>query len=69
MDLKTIYKKDFLERLTGKRKLSAKADVPVKRSKFPSYFISELAHVVAFVDDRIPFDNLALGGSFDFYVF
>jgi hypothetical protein len=52
--------------LTGKRKLTAKADAPIKRSKFPSYFISELAHVVAFVDDRIPFDNLALGTVFNF---
>lgn len=49
---------DLSERLTGKRKLGCKGEAPIKRTKFPAYFISDLAHVVAFADERIPFASL-----------
>jgi len=39
------------ERIVGKRKVEA----PFKRTKFPAYFISDLAHVVSFADERLPF--------------
>ena len=41
---------DLSERLTGKRKIGGKVEAPIKRTKFPAYFISELAHIVAFTD-------------------
>jgi hypothetical protein len=52
---------DLSERLTGKRKIGGKVEAPIKRTKFPAYFISELAHVVAFTDERIPFTSLTTG--------
>ncbi len=51
---------DLSERIIGKRKVGGKVDPPIKRTKFPAYFISDLAHVVAFADERIPFTNLAM---------
>ena len=33
-------------------------EAPIKRTRFPAYFISDLAHVVAFADERIPFTYL-----------
>ena len=36
-------------------------EAPIKRTKFPAYFISDLAHVVAFTDERIPFTSLTSG--------
>jgi hypothetical protein len=48
--------------LTGKRKIvGGKVEAPIKRTKYPAYFISDLAHVVAFTDERIPFTSLASG--------
>lgn len=44
---------------SGKRKAVSKLDSPPKRSKQPAYFISELAHVVAMCDERLPFVTLA----------
>ena len=52
---------DLSERLTGKRKIGGKVEAPIKRTKFPAYFISELAHIVAFTDERIPFISLEIG--------
>ena len=52
---------DLSERLTGKRKIGGKVEAPIKRTKYPAYFISDLAHVVAFTDERIPFTSLASG--------
>ena len=39
-------------------KPGGKVEAPIKRTKFPAYFISDLAHVVAFADERIPFTAL-----------
>jgi hypothetical protein len=36
-------------------------EAPIKRTKYPAYFISELAHVVAFTDERLPFTSLTTG--------
>ena len=36
------------ERIIGKRKMGGKVEVPFKRTKYPAYFIYDLAHVVAF---------------------
>ncbi|KAM7302775.1 mediator of RNA polymerase II transcription subunit 14 isoform X1 [Ixodes scapularis] len=44
----------------GKRKLSASNELLAKRPRYTGYFISELAHVVAFCDDRIPFCTLTV---------
>ncbi len=66
-DSKTYFSIKFLfqdlsERLTGKRKIvGGKVEAPIKRTKYPAYFISDLAHVVAFTDERIPFTSLASG--------
>lgn len=45
---------------SGKRKALHPNDAMVKRPRFSGYFISELAHVVAFCDDRIPFCTLTI---------
>ena len=50
---------DLSEKIIGKRKLGGKAEIPFKRTKYPAYFIYELAHVVAFADEQIPFNTLA----------
>lgn len=50
---------DLSEKIIGKRKFGGKAEIPFKRTKYPAYFIYELAHVVAFADEQIPFNNLA----------
>lgn len=49
---------DLSEKIIGKRKLGGKVEPPIKRTKFPAYFISDLAHVIAFMDERIPFTSL-----------
>uniref|UniRef100_A0A0K2TAA1 Mediator of RNA polymerase II transcription subunit 14 n=1 Tax=Lepeophtheirus salmonis TaxID=72036 RepID=A0A0K2TAA1_LEPSM len=61
---------DFSETILGKRKIPSKSDTPIKRTKYPAYFISDLAHVVAFANERIPFigiisecDNLNVSHS------
>lgn len=36
-----------------------KHESPPRRAKQPAYFISELAHVVAMCDERLPFVALA----------
>jgi mediator of RNA polymerase II transcription subunit 14 len=51
---------DLSERIIGKRKPGGKVEAPIKRTKFPAYFISDLAHVVSFADERIPFTALAM---------
>ncbi|XP_064456763.1 mediator of RNA polymerase II transcription subunit 14-like isoform X2 [Ornithodoros turicata] len=45
---------------SGKRKLLPANHVQSKRPRFTGYFMSELAHVVAFCDDRIPFCTLTV---------
>ncbi len=30
-------------------------EAPIKRTKFPAYFISDLSHAVSFADERLPF--------------
>ena len=47
------------EKIIGKRKFGGKAEIPFKRTKYPAYFIYDLAHVVAFADEQIPFNTLA----------
>ncbi|KAF2885129.1 hypothetical protein ILUMI_21063 [Ignelater luminosus] len=42
-----------------KRKSAMKHESPPRRAKQPAYFISELAHVVAMCDERLPFVTLA----------
>jgi len=49
---------ELSEKIIGKRKPGGKVEAPIKRTKFPAYFISDLAHVVAFADERIPFTSL-----------
>ena len=49
---------DLSEKIIGKRKSGGKVEAPIKRTKFPAYFISDLAHVVAFADERIPMAEL-----------
>ena len=51
---------DLSERIIGKRKPGGKAEAPIKRTKFPAYFISDLAHVISFADERIPFTSLGM---------
>eukprot|EP00095_Tigriopus_kingsejongensis_P000362 snap_masked-scaffold319_size207808-processed-gene-0.2 protein:Tk00362 transcript:snap_masked-scaffold319_size207808-processed-gene-0.2-mRNA-1 annotation:"mediator of rna polymerase ii transcription subunit 14" len=51
---------ELSEKIIGKRKLGGKIEPPIKRTKFPAYFISDLAHVIAFTDERIPFTALAM---------
>ena len=50
---------DLSEKIIGKRKFGGKVEVPFKRTKYPAYFIRDLAHVVAFADEQIPFNTLA----------
>ena len=38
--------------------MGGKVEAPIKRTKFPAYFISDLAHVISFTDERIPFTSL-----------
>ena len=49
---------ELSEKIIGKRKPGGKLEAPIKRTRFPAYFISDLAHVVAFSDERIPFTYL-----------
>ena len=49
---------ELSEKIIGKRKPGGKLEAPIKRQRFPAYFISDLAHVVAFADERIPFTYL-----------
>lgn len=49
---------ELSEKIIGKRKSGGKVEAPIKRTKFPAYFISDLAHVVSFADERIPFTEL-----------
>ena len=49
---------DLSEKIIGKRKFGGKSEIPFKRTKYPAYFIYELAHVVAFADEQIPFNSL-----------
>ena len=49
---------ELSEKIIGKRKPGGKLEAPIKRTRFPAYFISDLAHVVAFADERIPFTYL-----------
>ena len=42
-----------------KRKNESKADfVKAKRKTYPAYFLSELAHVISFTDELLPFSGL-----------
>lgn len=50
---------DHTEPGSLKRKGGAKHESATRRAKQPAYFISELAHVVAMCDERLPFVNLA----------
>lgn len=49
---------ELSEKLIGKRKPGGKVEAPIKRTRFPAYFISDLAHMVSFADERIPFTCL-----------
>jgi len=49
---------ELSEKIIGKRKPGGKVEAPIKRTKFPAYFISDLAHVVSFSDERIPFASM-----------
>merc|ERR1719270_902854 len=49
---------ELSEKIIGKRKPGGKVEAPIKRTRFPAYFISDLAHVVSFADERIPFTCL-----------
>lgn len=49
---------ELSEKIIGKRKPGGKLETPIKRTRFPAYFISDLAHVIAFADERIPFTYL-----------
>ena len=49
---------ELSEKIIGKRKPGGKVEAPIKRTKFPAYFLSDLAHVVSFADERIPFTAL-----------
>lgn len=51
---------ELSEKIIGKRKLGGKIEPPIKRTKFPAYFISDLAHVIAFTDERIPLTALCM---------
>jgi mediator of RNA polymerase II transcription subunit 14 len=51
---------DLSEKIIGKRKFGGKVEAPIKRTKYPAYFLSDLAHVVAFADERIPFMSMGL---------
>lgn len=50
---------DHSEAGSLKRKGGVKTESTTKRSKQPAYFVSELAHVVAMCDERLPFVTLA----------
>ncbi len=50
---------DLSEKIIGKRKSGGKVETPIKRTKFPAYFISDLSHAVSFADERLPFALLA----------
>nr|XP_015839661.1 PREDICTED: mediator of RNA polymerase II transcription subunit 14 [Tribolium castaneum] len=50
---------DHTELNSLKRKGGVKPEPPTRRSKQPAYFISELAHVVAMCDERLPYVSLA----------
>ena len=49
---------ELSEKIIGKRKPGGKVEAPIKRTRFPAYFISDLAHMVSFADERIPFTSL-----------
>ncbi len=46
---------DLSEKIIGKRKSGGKVEAPIKRTKFPAYFLSDLSHAVSFADERLPF--------------
>lgn len=50
-----VDNQELSEKIIGKRKVGGKVEVPIKRTKFPAYFLSDLAHVVSYADERIPF--------------
>ncbi|CAH1119203.1 unnamed protein product [Phaedon cochleariae] len=50
---------DHTEPNSLKRKGGQKTESATRRSKQPAYFVSELAHVVAMCDERLPFVPLA----------
>lgn len=50
---------DCTEAGSLKRKGGIKYESTARRAKQPAYFISELAHVVAMCDERLPFVGLA----------
>lgn len=50
---------DHTEPGSSKRKGGIKQESSARRAKQPAYFISELAHVVAMCDERLPFVGLA----------
>lgn len=57
--LKGAGDSDSTEPGSLKRKGGVKVETPPRRAKQPAYFISELAHVVAMCDERLPFVGLA----------
>lgn len=50
---------DYTEVGSLKRKGGVRCESTARRVKQPAYFISELAHVVAMCDERLPFVGLA----------
>ncbi|XP_049820505.1 mediator of RNA polymerase II transcription subunit 14 isoform X2 [Aethina tumida] len=50
---------DHTEPNSLKRKGGIKVESATRRSKQPAYFVSELAHVVAMCDERLPYVSLA----------
>ena len=51
---------DLSEKIIGKRKYAGKIEAPIKRRKgHPAYFLPDLARIVAFADERIPFMALS----------
>ncbi|KAK5650997.1 hypothetical protein RI129_002026 [Pyrocoelia pectoralis] len=55
----TVDDSDHVESGNLKRRSSLKNESHPRRTKQPAYFISELAHVVAMCDERLPFVTLA----------
>jgi len=53
-----VDNQDLSQKIIGKRKPGGKVEAPIKRTKFPAYFLSDLAHVVSYADERIPFTAL-----------
>ena len=53
-----VDNQELSEKIIGKRKPGGKVEAPIKRTRFPAYFLSDLAHVVSYADERIPFTAL-----------